>query len=95
MSGMLPGSPGFGYDPNPGVLFTGATGERTEIPVPAGNQRMYYVGIRDAILKQQPAPVSSTDSLAVMAILETSFKSGAEGKVLSLPLTERERAVWI
>jgi predicted dehydrogenase len=95
MSGMLPGSPGFGYDPNPGVLFTGATGERTEIPVPSGNQRMYYVGIRDAILKQQPAPVSSTDSLAVMAILETSFKSGAEGKVLSLPLTERERAVWI
>lgn len=94
MKGMRPDAAGFGYDPNPGVLIDGATGERTEIPAPAGDQRMYYVGIRDAIMKQQPAPVSLRDSLAVMAILETSFRSGAEGRVLSLPLTAEERAEW-
>jgi len=29
-----------------------------------------------------------------MAILETSFQSGAEGRVLPLPLTQEEFAEW-
>jgi len=29
-----------------------------------------------------------------MAILETSFESGARGQVLPLPLTSEERAQW-
>jgi predicted dehydrogenase len=94
IAGMEPTDPSFGYDPSPGILFYGATGERVETPAPAGNQRMYYVGMRDAILHAQAAPVSIQDAIAVMAILETSFESGACGRVLELPLTSSERAPW-
>jgi predicted dehydrogenase len=94
VAGMLPSDAGFGYDPAPGVLYDGATGERTEIAVPVGNQSRYYAGIREAILSGQPAPIPAKDAVAVMAILETSFASGARGQVLPLPLTPAERAQW-
>jgi predicted dehydrogenase len=94
MSGMLPDDPAFGYDPNPGILYDGVTGAQTEVPSPAGNERGYYVGIRDAILGKCAAPVPARDAVACMAILETSFESGARGHVLPLPLTPEECAEW-
>lgn len=87
MSGMLPDDPAFGYDPNPGILYDGATGQQTEIPVPTGNQQGYYIGIRDALLGKGPIPVPLKDAIAGMAILETSFESGAQGQVLPIPPT--------
>lgn len=89
-----PNSPGFGDDPDPGILFDGATGERTEIPMPPADQTGYYIGMRDAILGLTPVPVSPESAIAVMAILETTFASGREGKLLTLPLTEEERNAY-
>jgi predicted dehydrogenase len=94
VSGMLPDDPAFGYDPSPGIVYDGATGAQTEVPSPTGNQLGYYAGIRDAILGKGPVPVPVKDAVACMAILETSFASGARGQVLPLPLTEDERAAW-
>jgi predicted dehydrogenase len=94
MSGMLPTDPQFGYDPDPGIHYDGETGTRTEIPAPAANQREYYAGIRDAILGRCPVPVQLKYAIAGMAILETSFESGARGQVLPIPLTAEERAQW-
>jgi predicted dehydrogenase len=92
-AGMLPDDPAFGIDPDPGILIDGVTGNRTEVPAPQGNQRLYYTSIRDAILHSQPPPVSVADAVAVMALLETSFASGAAGKTLPLPLTADERGM--
>ena len=94
MSDMLPDDPAFGHDPNPSIVYDGATGTQTEVPSPAGNQRGYYSGIRDAILGKCPVPIPVKDAVAGMAILETSFESGARGQVLPLPLTTGERAAW-
>jgi predicted dehydrogenase len=94
MGGMFPTDPQFGYDPNPGVHYDGETGTRTEIAAPAGNQREYYAGIRDAIFGRSPVPVPPKYAIAGMAILETSFESGARGHVLPIPLTAEERAEW-
>jgi len=94
VSGMLPTDPQFGYDPDPGIHFEGETGMRTEIPAPAGRQREYYAGIRDAILKRRPVPVPLNHVIAGIAILETSFESGVLGKTLPIPLTAEERAEW-
>lgn len=94
INGMAPLDPRFGYDPTPGIIYDGATGTQTEVPSPAGNQREYYVGIRDAILRKCPVPVPVKYAIAGMAILETSFASGARGCVLPLPLTAGERAEW-
>jgi predicted dehydrogenase len=91
---MMPTDPGFGVDPAPGILYDGATGEKREIPAPVGDQRPYYAGLRDAILQGRPAPISGEHGVAVMAILEASFESGAQGRVLPIPLTPAELARW-
>lgn len=92
--GMLPGTPGFGIDSDRGVFYSGATGEKIETPTPPGDQRKYYEGIRDAILKRQSPPVLARDALATMAILEASFTSGREGHVVTVPLTAQEQRDW-
>jgi len=94
IAGMLPGQPGYGVDPDPGILYDGATGDRKELPAPDGNQSLYYAGIRDALLGRAPSPVPAIQALAVMAVLETTFASGAQGHTLPLPLTEAERSAF-
>ena len=92
--GMVPGSPGFGYDPDPGLLYDGETGRRTEIPAPSGNQQMYYMQIRDAMLGGQQASIPAIGAVAVMAVLETTFRSAEQGRVLPLPMNLDEVAQW-
>lgn len=94
VSGMLPDAPEFGIDPHPGTVIYGESGRREEIAAPKGDQRKYYVDIRDAIQNQRPPVITAREAVAVMAILETSIKSGAEGRVLPLPLTPKEVAEW-
>ena len=94
VAGMRPDDPAFGIDTDPGIFIDGATAERTELPAPQGNQWKYYEEIADAIRERRPASLTARDAVAVMAILETSFLSGAQGRVLPLPLTDAERAEW-
>ena len=91
IKGMMPTDPGFGIDPDPGILIEGATGSRTELLAPPANQSLYYAGIRDAIQKHQPPPVTLAQAIAVQAVLETSFQAAKEGRTLTLTLTEAER----
>jgi predicted dehydrogenase len=94
MAGERPGAPGWGVDPVRATFYDGATGTQTELPVPDGNQAMFYVGMRDAILGTGPNPVPPAQAVAVMAVIETAIQSGAEGRVLPLSLTKEERAAW-
>jgi predicted dehydrogenase len=94
VAGIRPGSPGFGEDPDPGILYEGATGQQRKIPAPAVNQADYYVGIRNALWGNQPNPVPPEQASAVMSMLDTSFQSGAMGRVLPLQLTYKERAAF-
>jgi predicted dehydrogenase len=94
VAGMRPGSPGFGEDPDPGILYEGATGKQTRIPAPEVNQAEYYAGIRDALWGRLPNPVPPEQASAVMSMLETSFQSSATGRVLPLQLTQNERAAF-
>lgn len=94
VAGLRPDALGFGVDPDPGILYDGATGNQTEIPAPVGNESAYYVGIREALLGRQPNPVPPEQALAVMAVLERSFEAGAKGQVLPLQLTDLERATF-
>ncbi len=94
VSGMLPDDPAFGVDPQPGIVIHGETGRREEIAAPKGDQRKYYVDIRDAIQDRRAPSITARDAVAVMAVLETSIRSGAEGRMLPLPLTPEEVAEW-
>jgi predicted dehydrogenase len=94
VAGIRPDSPGFGVDPDPGILYDSETGERSEMPAPAANQIAYYIGIREALLGRQPNPVTPEQAIAVMAVLETSFESAAKGMVLPPRLTAEESATF-
>jgi predicted dehydrogenase len=94
MAGMMPWEPGYGVDPDGGFFIDGATGEKTDGPPQVGAGPMYYAGIRDAIRNGTSPEIGARDAVAVMAILETTFASGASGKVLPLPLTAEELAEW-
>ena len=94
LGGVIPGQRGWGQDPRPALFYNGRDNQPLELALPAGDQRQYYVGIRDAIRQQGTNPVSPAQAVAVMAVLETVIESSRSGKALPLPLTEAEQAAW-
>jgi len=93
LAGMTPGSDGWGHDPDPLRLINGEGIER-RMPAPVGDQRQYYMQLRDAIRDDGATPVSAIEALAVMAVLEAGFESSRDGCAVAPPLTEAERAGW-
>ncbi len=77
--GEIPGSPGWGQDPQPGTLLTkkGDGFETRQVPNVPGNYLTYYEGIRDAISHGAPNPVTAEQALGVINVLETGVKSSA------------------
>ena len=94
LAGVRPGDASWGVDPEPGHLYDGASGSRTERSVPPGDYRQYYVQLREAIRGHAENPVSPAQAVAVMATLEAASVSSRGGRVMLLPLTEEERASW-
>ncbi len=85
-NGVKPGSAGWGHDPSPGILtLSGGTGLATKTyeGVP-GDYTRYYAGLRDAILKGQPNPVSADEALQVMRLIELGRISADEDRVVSV-----------
>jgi predicted dehydrogenase len=60
-----------------GVLHVGIEGGSVSRPVPAlaGDYRLYYAGIRDALLGKAPAPVTGVDGWRVARLLEWAAES--------------------
>jgi len=77
--GEIPGSPGWGQDPQMGTLITkkGEGFDKRQVPNVPGNYLAYYQGIHDAIAHGAPNPVTSEEGLAVINVLETGVKSSA------------------
>jgi predicted dehydrogenase len=94
-AGMLPGSPGWGMDPDDAVLYNGATGETRPLKAERGDQRGYYVALRKALLGNAPNPVPPEQGATVMAIIEAAFRSDSEGCRLVPELTKEERSAFI
>jgi len=72
------------------VLVDGVSGTETETPIPRGDYRQFYVQVRDALLGVGSNPVPPEQALPVVAVVETAIRSSAEGRALTLPLTEAE-----
>ena len=94
VSGVIPGQTGWGQDPRPALFYNGQDSQPLELALPAGDQRQFYLGIRDALRNGGTNPVSPAQAVAVMAVLETVVESSTSGKTLPLPLTEAEQAAW-
>jgi len=77
--GEIPGSPGWGQDPQTGTLITkkGDGFDEQQVPNVPGNHLAYYQGVHDAIVLGAPNPVPAEEGLAVINVLETGVKSSA------------------
>jgi predicted dehydrogenase len=94
-AGMLPGTPGWGLDPDDAVIYSGATGDTRQIKAAPGDQRGYYVALREALLGRAPNPVSPEQGATVMAVIEAAFRSHDEGRRVVPDVTKEERAAWV
>jgi predicted dehydrogenase len=93
-AGMLPGAKDWGLDPDDAVLYEGATGNSSTLKAARGDQRGYYVALREALLGRAPNPVPPEQGATVMAIIEAGFRSDAEGRRVVPEVTKEERATW-
>jgi len=93
LAGVIPGSASWGQDNDALSLFAGTDPVR-QLPTPQGDQRQYYMQVRDAIRGEGSNPVTAAQALAVMAVLEAASNSSSTGKALPLPLSEQEIASW-
>ncbi|QKJ86078.1 Oxidoreductase [Paramixta manurensis] len=93
LAGVVPGSAEWGTDEDALTLFEGTEAPR-QIATPNGDQRQYYMQIRDALNGHGDNPVLPLQALAVMAVLEAAVSSSESGQAQPLPLTSEEIAHW-
>jgi predicted dehydrogenase len=93
-AGVVPGSPDWGFDPDDAVLYVGSTGDARALKAARGDQRGYYVAVREALLGRAPNPVPPEQGATVMEIIEAALRSDKEGRRVVPDLTKEERAVW-
>lgn len=91
LAGVLPGSDSWGHDDDSLVVFDASSQPRA-IPAPPGDQRQYYINVRDALTGKIDNPVSPLQALAVMAVLEAAVQSAQSGTRQTLALTADELA---
>jgi predicted dehydrogenase len=94
-AGVLPGAKDWGLDPDDAVLYEGATGATRTLKAARGDQRGYYVALREALHGRAPNPVPPEQGATVMAIIEAGLRSHAEGRRVVPDLTKEERAAWV
>jgi len=81
LAGLRPGDAGWGVDDDPLWIIDGSM-ERA-VAAPRGDQSQYYAAVRDALLGYGSNPVTPTQAIAVMAVLEAAFRSAREGRAIT------------
>ena len=92
--GVLPGSADWGLDPDDAVLYDGATGDARALKAARGDQRGYYVALREALHGRAPNPVPPEQGATVMAIIEAALRADKEGRRVVPEVAKEERAAW-
>ena len=93
-AGLVPGSPDWGLDPDDAVLYDGVTANTRALKAARGDQRGYYVALREALLGRASNPVPPEQGATVMAIIVAGLRSDAEGRRVVPDLTKEERASY-
>ena len=84
--------PAWGREPSAawGLLYVDIDGGSVSRPVPAvtGDYRLYYAGIRDALLGKAPAPVAGIDGWRVARLLEWVAESSEKRREIACDWSE-------
>ena len=94
-AGVVPGAAEWGVDPDNALLYNGATGDTHTLEAARGDQRGYYVALREALLERGSNPVTPQQGATVMAIIEAAFRSDKEGSRVAPEPMDDERAAWV
>jgi len=94
-AGLVPGSRDWGLDPDDAVLYDGATSSPRALKAARGDQRGYYVALREALHGRAANPVSPEQAATVMAIIDAALRAADEGRQMAPSLTKEERAAWV
>lgn len=90
-AGVKPDSLEWGVDPDNAVIYDGATGQHRSLESKHGDQRGFYVALREAIHGRGSNPVSPGEASAVIAIIEAALQSEEERRLVIPKLTGLER----
>ena len=90
-AGVVPGSAEWGVDPDDAVLHDGATGEARSVKSKPGDQRGFYIALREALHGRAPNPVSPLEGAGIIAMIEAALRSNAEGRRVVPAITDEER----
>ena len=93
LEGLRPGETSWGEDPDPALIHDGE-GKVMTRSAPLGDQRQYYMAMRDAVLGTGANPVTPSQAITVMAVLEAAMESSSRGCAVALTLSEHERGAW-
>jgi len=91
-AGMTPGSAEWGIDPDDALLYEGDKSRK--IKSSRGDQRGFYIAVRDALNGEGPNPVPGLQGSTIIAIIEAAIRSDAEGRRIHPDLTSDERNAW-
>jgi predicted dehydrogenase len=91
VAGLTPGSAGWGADDDALTLYVDDE-TPIQLPTPAGDQRQFYIHVRDALNGKCGNPVPPLQALAVMAVLEAAVRASESGQNQPLALSEAEMA---
>lgn len=85
--GMSPGDDDYGKEPDAaaGRLYSGSPGETgvQEIVSPRGNYLEFYDRLHRCIARNEAPPVSATDGVRVMQIIDAALQSHTEGRTIA------------
>ena len=93
-AGVVPGSAEWGVDPDDATLYEGAAGDARTLKAARGDQRGYYVALREAMQGRGQNPVSPEQGATVMAIVEAALRADKEGRRVFPDMTPGERSAW-
>ena len=86
--GMTPGDDDYGREPDSaaGKLCIGPPGQAgvRDIVSPRGNYLRFYDGLHESITRNLRAPVTASDGVRVMQIIDAAFLSHDEGRLVGL-----------
>jgi predicted dehydrogenase len=90
LAGLAPGAPGWGLDPDALEIYDGS-GTVTRVPAVAGDQRLFYRGVAETLLRGPVDDAAALEAVRVMACLEAAHISARTGRSVAPALAPDER----
>ncbi|MBE1492285.1 putative dehydrogenase [Plantactinospora soyae] len=85
ISGMRPGDPGWGVEPESDAGLLGVNDEVERIPTERGRYEQFYAEVRDALRGEGAFPVDPASAVQTLRIIEAARTAAAERRVVTLP----------